>query len=95
MEDAEFRPLVPFDDQSDSFVHGFEAGIISARMEAGEVEIKPEVPLHTANKTVLTRLADAACYDVEFTACDGIENEWVWAAFTKRPPVKGRHLRAV
>jgi hypothetical protein len=36
---AGFRLLVPFPDGSESFVHGFEAGMIWQRMQNGEAHI--------------------------------------------------------
>lgn len=55
---ADYGLLVSFEDQSDSYVHGFEAGLISARMKSGiEAEIKATV--HTANRETITRMAIA------------------------------------
>ncbi|GLQ36701.1 hypothetical protein GCM10007908_03210 [Rhizobium albus] len=79
---AEFRCLVPFPDGSDSFVNGFEAGMIWQRLMSGEHEIAPEVAVHRENETVFKRMADAQGYDVNFEPCC---SEWTVAQFTKRP----------
>lgn len=79
----EFRCLVPFPDGSDSFVHGFEAGMIWQRMVAGEANIggMDEVATHSANRRVFERMAAAQGYDITVEADDG---EWMIATFTKR-----------
>lgn len=81
---AEFRCLVPFPDQSASFVHGFEAGLIWQRMNAGEQVIGTnyEIATHSANEEVFRRTADAHGYLLEVEK-DG--SEWIIATFTKNP----------
>lgn len=79
----EFRCLVPFPDKSQSFVHGFEAGMIWQRMVAGEASIGGvcEVATHSKNAGVFQRMADAQGYDIVLEiASDG----WMIATFTKR-----------
>lgn len=79
---AEFRCLVPFADQSASFVHGFEAGMVWQRMVGGETPIENPVAYHVENKAVFESMAAAQGYDVEMEpACD----TWMMATFTKRP----------
>lgn len=80
---AEFRCLVPFPDQSESFVLGFEAGIIWQRMAQKEQIIGGlnEVATHSENETVFQRMADAQGYDLDIAPCD---SEWIIATFTKR-----------
>lgn len=80
---AEFRCLVPFPDQSESFVLGFEAGMIWQRMVSAETPIKNGCAYHTANRTVFSRMADAQGYDAEFEPCDDLD-EWMVATFTTR-----------
>lgn len=83
---AEFRCLVPFPDGSDSFVHGFEAGMIWQRMNAGEKVIGGlnEVALHASNEDVFRRMASAQGYSVEITE-DEDQLEWIIVTFAKTP----------
>lgn len=79
----EFRCLVPFPDQSASFVHGFEAGMIWQRMVAREAVIgsADEVATHAENAAVFQRMADAQGYDLTIEPpVDG----WIVATFVKR-----------
>ena len=79
----EFRCLVPFPDQSDSFVLGFEAGMIWERMVKGEAKIGglDEIATHAQNKEVFERMAAAQGYDLKVSdAADG----WIIAEFSKR-----------
>lgn len=57
-----FAPLFSFPDDSDSFVHGFEAGMMWQRMQAGETPIATDMPVHIANRKVLERMSAAAGY---------------------------------
>lgn len=81
---AEFRCLVPFPDGSASFAHGFEAGIIWQRMNAGEQVIgtSHEVATHKANEGVFRRMADAHGYLLEVEDIDAV---WIITTFTKNP----------
>jgi hypothetical protein len=83
LDAAEFRCLVPFPDASDSFVHGFEAGMIWQRMVRGEQEIGgiSEVATHSANAEVFQRMADAQGYDLHI---DDSADGWMIATFVKR-----------
>ena len=79
----EFRCLVPFPDQSESFVLGFEAGMIWMRMVKGEPYIGGlnEIATHASNEEIFKRMAAAQGYDVDISnASDG----WIIAEFTKR-----------
>ncbi|NSZ57795.1 hypothetical protein FY145_07095 [Agrobacterium tumefaciens] len=79
----EFRCLVPFPDQSESFVLGFEAGMIWMRMVKGESHIGGlnEIATHAGNEEVFMRMAAAQGYDLQVSqAGDG----WIIAEFTKR-----------
>lgn len=59
---AEMSLLFSFPDDSDSFVHGFEAGMMWQRMQAGETPIVTDMPVHIANRTALERMARAGGY---------------------------------
>lgn len=80
---SEFRCLVPFPDQSASFVHGFEAGMIWQRMNAGEQTIGSdlEIATHSCNLEVFQRMADTHGYLLEIDYCD--DDEWMIATFSK------------
>ena len=77
---AGWRCLVPFPDGSESFVNGFEAGVVWERMFCGEVEIKST--LHTENAEVFRRMAAASGYDL--TSKPTEFEEWTTFTFTKR-----------
>lgn len=81
---AYFGLVVPFDDPSPSFVHGFEAGMIWAAMEAGKATIGgvDDLPLHTDNLGVFRGMASVRGYDVEITPT--AYPEWSIVTFTKR-----------
>ena len=95
MDEAEFKPLVSFPDQSESFVLGFEAGMLWRRMEDGEEVITGPTPYHSENvHGVFQAMADAAGYDIEATECADHEGEWTEATFHRRKVVKA-HLSLV
>lgn len=85
----EFRCLVPFPDETPSFVHGFEAGCIWERMNKGEQQIGGiyEIALHTKNIEVFNRMAAAQGYDIEIEP-PGVHPSdnpvWSIVTFTKR-----------
>jgi hypothetical protein len=84
---AEFRCLVPFPDGSESFVHGFEAGMVWQRMVCAESPIENDCAYHIANRLMFERMAAAQGYDVEFEPCDANGSPcdtWMLATFTKR-----------
>lgn len=82
-DDAGFMCLVPFTDQSASFVHGFEAGQIWQRMAANERKIggEDDMPTHIQNRETFQRMADAQAYDLCVSCIDDV---WMIATFTKR-----------
>lgn len=84
MDEAEFECLVPFTDASESYVNGFEAGIIWQRMTSGEKIIggATEPLTHSENLEVFKRMAEAMGYDIThvFDRNDG----WMFVTFTKR-----------
>ncbi len=81
---GEYRLVVPFPDGSPSFVHGFEAGCIWQRMNAGEYQIGglDEIALHTENVEVFERMAAAQGYDIKID--DSSDRDWSIVTFTKR-----------
>lgn len=82
MEDeGEWQLLFPFDDPSASYVHGFEAGMIWQRMQAGEEEIV--VTVHRENEITLRRMADAAGYEMTYAETEMLE--WADVTFQRRP----------
>ncbi|WCA57818.1 hypothetical protein G6M16_008940 [Agrobacterium tumefaciens] len=80
---SDFHCLVPFTDESESFVHGFEAGMIWQRMLSGEELIggATEPPTHYANLEVFKRMAQAMSYDLNghYDRKDG----WMYVSFIK------------
>lgn len=66
-DEEEFACLMPFFDQSHSFVHGYECGQIWETMGRGE---PIERIVHAANLGQLRRMADVLCYRVEFERGD-------------------------
>lgn len=87
---SEFRPLVPFEDQSASYVHGFEAGMVWQRMMHGEAVINFDLPVHYANAITFGSMAEAAGYDLEFVQCEDEFHEWMTATFVKQVPSRPR-----
>lgn len=81
-EEVESSLIVSFDDQSASFTHGFEAGIIWKRMMDGEPTIEGcnSMMCHGQNAEVLSRMAVAQQYEIEVTHEDG---EWFMPIFRK------------
>ena len=87
--DETWQPVVLFPDESPSFVHGFEAGMIWALMEAGQAVI--ERTCHEENREVLTRMADRLGYALDATATD--VPGWADFRFQKQRPAG--HLQVV
>lgn len=89
MDDAEYGLIVSFPDPSESFVHGFEAGMIWARMEARERKFSATV--HDENCDVLRRMATASGYEMSatYTVVDG----WIDAEFELTPRTPLRVIR--
>ena len=80
---AFFGLLVPFEDASPSFVHGFEAGMVYQRMLAGDTEIAGGTPFHSDNVQLFHRMAAVHGYDV--AVAPTVYDEWTDVTFTKRP----------
>lgn len=62
-EPVHYGLVVAFPDGSASFVNGFEAGILSERMQAGAVA-EIEATTHTENREVIARMAVAYGWSV-------------------------------
>jgi len=73
-EKSEYGLLVSFEDQSASYVHGYEAGGIWQRMRSG-TEAEIEIMVHSVNRETLRRMAVADGWSVEFTPTEF--DEWV------------------
>ena len=83
MEDsAEMGLIVKFEDESGSYVNGFEAGMIWQQMQDGVPLIDPDLPLHVENKTTLERMAKSRNYKAILTPIDDAP-EWMSATFEK------------
>lgn len=83
--------IVSFDDQTESFTLGFEAGVIWKRMMDGEAKIEGNNGFlcHFANKIVFERMAASQQYEMTFEYIDHHE-EWFMPVF-----IKVRHKFAV
>lgn len=79
-EQANYGLIVSFEDQSDSYVHGWEAGGLWQRMRSG-IEAEIEATVHTANRETISRMCVAEGWSVEFTATE--YPEWLQMAMTK------------
>lgn len=77
-EDQEYGILVSFEDQSGSYVHGFEAGQIWESMTRIDPVIEKTV--HTTNKETIHRMAHAEGYDIKWTDHD---ETWSFVVLTK------------
>ena len=82
LQDGEMGLLVKFDDESSSYVNGFEAGMIWQQMQDGVPLIEPEIPVHTANMVTFERMAKAADYTAIFEQVDDMP-EWMGVIFEK------------
>lgn len=76
---ATWECILAFDDQSESFVHGFEAGKIYTNMDQNPLMIQQT--LHKANTKLFIKMARLKGYEIEIreTICD----EWVDVVFRK------------
>jgi hypothetical protein len=71
--------LISFPDQSESFVHGWEAGALYRQMQA---ELGPiETMIHTENKEIVTRICGSLSWAVEFEATELAE--WTKATLSR------------
>lgn len=97
-ESVSYSLAFSFPDPSPSFVHGYEAGAIGYRMQAGEAEISTTgaFPFHVANLELFKRMAAFHGYSLETdkVTCEGHEDStfdiYVNCTFKKieggRPP---------
>lgn len=70
--------LLPFLDESPSFVHGYECGRFSYRIAQGEVI--DYIPVHAVNVEQLIIICEYHGYEYTFTPMDD-----TWVGFTARP----------
>jgi hypothetical protein len=84
-----WHPVVTFVDESESFVHGFEAGLVWAQIEAGAQVVERTV--HAANQRLFRRMAGRMGYRFEFerSEVDG----WAYLRMEKCRPAC--HLQVV
>lgn len=84
-DNDEMTMLFAFPDQTESFVHGYEAGALGCLMAAGEALIdrgfEQGFPLHTANVDLINRMANAYGYSVEQRPTE--YGEWTAFRLTK------------
>jgi hypothetical protein len=85
MGNTEYGLVLPFDDDSPSFVHGFEAGRIAMCMQQGLTPIDDAMPVHSENAEVLRRMADYYAYRIELrpSGTDG----WLYLRASKVPTI--------
>ncbi|TSD89160.1 DUF550 domain-containing protein [Mycobacterium sp. KBS0706] len=76
---ADFGLLVSFPDQSPSFVHGFEAGMIW--MDLRDSADPFDLTMHSANRVLATRIASHHGWNVTFRATEF--EEWTTASFAR------------
>ena len=86
-DNEEFGLIVSFDDQSHSYVHGFEAGMIWQRMQAG-AEAEIDTLIHTVNTETVRRMAVAEGWDAKFTVTE--VEEWSTVFMEKKRKPTGR-----
>lgn len=67
MEDVQYGLVVSFEDQSASYVHGFEAGLLKQRMQT---ETSFEATVHEENRETIRRMAVAYGWEAKFTPTD-------------------------
>jgi hypothetical protein len=83
LENAEYGLIVSFEDQSASYVHGYEAGMLHARMNSGQ-EAEIESVVHTENQETLRRMAVAYGWEAVFEPTE-VEG-WITVKMTKKGP---------
>jgi hypothetical protein len=85
-QQEEYGLLVSFPDQSEQFVHGFEAGQVWERLEnEKQILIRGErlsMTVHQANQEVITRMARHYGFSAEF-APESFVNGWCSVSFVK------------
>lgn len=85
-EHAEYGLIVSFEDQSASFVNGFECGKLAACMttnaDAEELEGR-QISVHTANRVTIDRMCAAYGWSAEWQ--DTEYPEWSYLTLTRAP----------
>lgn len=61
---------ISFTDQSESFVHGVEAGMYYQMMSTGVACISRDQPVHVANKEVISAMAKTSGYACTWSPYD-------------------------
>lgn len=84
-DQSEYGLLLPFDDESESFTLGFEAGRIETSMRLGEIEVVCTV--HSANHDIILRMADLYGYSCQITETEF--DEWIELSARKLNPTHG------
>jgi len=75
--------VLKFDDESESFVLGFEAGIIWNKMSRGDHIVDGAgLPCHRLNIPLLVKMADIHGYDCNVQHAD---KDWSYFGATKQP----------
>jgi hypothetical protein len=82
---VQYDLVVAFDDDSASFVHGFEAGGLWEKMKLAPASIEKTV--HTANETTIRRMARAEGYSIDWRNSD--VDGWAYLVLTKTMLAKG------
>ena len=86
---TDYSLILPFPDQSESFVLGYEAGLVGAEIEAGTAAIERTV--HTDNAELFRRMGAAYGYAVALkrTAIPG------WSDLTMTAYPRRGHLSVI
>ncbi len=80
----EYSLIVSFPDQSETFVLGFEAGMIWEKLQAGVLDF--DLTIHTANTEVIQRMCEASKVIPTLTPTEF--PEWTNLSFRLRLPAK-------
>jgi len=95
MSEAEYSLILAFPDESPSFAHGFEAGLLYQRLLAGETPI--EDVAHAENREVVSRMAERCGYECRLEEAE-VEG-WLTVRLEKKrylpPPRNPYGLRVV
>lgn len=73
-----------FPDGSNSFVSGYEAGLLGARMALGEEEIISPLPYHTDNLELFRGMSEHYGYSMTHQPTEF--SEWSNVEFLRKPP---------
>ena len=77
-DDSDYNLIVRFEDQTSSFTNGYEAGMIWQQMQDAK---DVDMTVHSDNMIVLTDMAMATGYEIEFEATE--YDEWLYCKATK------------